>query len=210
MLWNEETQTVKAALFFNFFFISGLLLNRLKDGLPAAEKCARYMVKDYSLIIKDVAEEDAGNYTIILSIRQWNLSKNLTVTLKVNGKFTACSHTFSEHKHQIFIEQLILHGPGHCALSYWLSWTQIQASCVGWWTLLEISRQTLVFIRRVSVFHSHILVPDDLNVLVTTHLTQLIPAVFLCPPGDFIFFYYSPCRNVGFSWSCNTLEMSCF
>ncbi|NXA37567.1 VGFR1 factor, partial [Eudromia elegans] len=58
----------------------------LKDGLPAAEKCARYMVKDYSLIIKDVAEEDAGNYTIILSIRQWNLSKNLTVTLRVNVK----------------------------------------------------------------------------------------------------------------------------
>lgn len=68
---------------------SELLLNRLKDGLPAAEKCARYMVKDYSLIIKDVAEEDAGNYTIILSIRQWNLSKNHTVTLRVNGKFTA-------------------------------------------------------------------------------------------------------------------------
>ncbi|KAK2519123.1 hypothetical protein Q9233_012176 [Columba guinea] len=58
----------------------------LKDGLPAAEKCARYMVKDYSLIIKDVAEEDAGNYTIILSIRQWSLSKNLTVTLTVNVK----------------------------------------------------------------------------------------------------------------------------
>ncbi|NXA53434.1 VGFR1 factor, partial [Nothocercus julius] len=58
----------------------------LKDGLPAAEKCARYMIKDYSLIIKDVAEEDAGNYTIILSIRQWNLSKNLTVTLRVNVK----------------------------------------------------------------------------------------------------------------------------
>ncbi|NP_989583.2 vascular endothelial growth factor receptor 1 precursor [Gallus gallus] len=58
----------------------------LKDGLPAAEKCARYMVKNYSLIIKDVAEEDAGNYTIILSLRQWNLSKNLTVTLKVNVK----------------------------------------------------------------------------------------------------------------------------
>uniref|UniRef100_A0A672UCP7 receptor protein-tyrosine kinase n=1 Tax=Strigops habroptila TaxID=2489341 RepID=A0A672UCP7_STRHB len=58
----------------------------LKDGLLAAEKCARYMVKDYSLIIKDVAEEDAGNYTIMLSIRQWNLSKNLTVTLTVNVK----------------------------------------------------------------------------------------------------------------------------
>uniref|UniRef100_A0A8C5J6L1 Vascular endothelial growth factor receptor 1 n=1 Tax=Junco hyemalis TaxID=40217 RepID=A0A8C5J6L1_JUNHY len=58
----------------------------LKDGLPAAEKCARYVVKDYSLVIKDVAEEDAGNYTIILSIPQWNLSKNLTVTLTVNVK----------------------------------------------------------------------------------------------------------------------------
>lgn len=55
------------------------------------------MVKDYSLIIKDVAEEDAGNYTIILSIRQWNLSKNLTVTLTVNGKFTACSHSSPKH-----------------------------------------------------------------------------------------------------------------
>lgn len=77
--------------------ISGILLNRLKDGLLAAEKCARYMVKDYSLIIKDVAEEDAGNYTIILSIRQWNLSKNLTVTLTVNGKFTACSHSSPKH-----------------------------------------------------------------------------------------------------------------
>nr|XP_008165680.1 vascular endothelial growth factor receptor 1 isoform X1 [Chrysemys picta bellii] len=58
----------------------------LKDGLPAAEKCARYVVKDYSLIIRDVAEEDAGNYTITLSIRQWNLYKNLTVTLIVNVK----------------------------------------------------------------------------------------------------------------------------
>ncbi|XP_043360294.1 vascular endothelial growth factor receptor 1 isoform X4 [Dermochelys coriacea] len=58
----------------------------LKDGLPAAEKCARYVVKDYSLIIRDVAEEDAGNFTITLSIRQWNLYKNLTVTLIVNVK----------------------------------------------------------------------------------------------------------------------------
>lgn len=95
---NKETQAVKAALLFHYF-ICGLFLNRLKDGLPAAEKCARYMVKNYSLIIKDVAEEDAGNYTIILSLRQWNLSKNLTVTLKVNGEFAVCSHTSPEHKH---------------------------------------------------------------------------------------------------------------
>lgn len=96
MLWNKITQAVKATLFLKIL-ISGILLNRLKDGLPAAEKCARYMVKDYSLIIKDVAEEDAGNYTIILSIRQWNLSKNLTVTLTVNGKFTAYSHASPEY-----------------------------------------------------------------------------------------------------------------
>ncbi|XP_054829736.1 vascular endothelial growth factor receptor 1 [Eublepharis macularius] len=58
----------------------------LKDGLPAAEMCARYRIKSYSLTIKRVAEEDAGNYTILLSTRQWNLHKNLTVTLRINVK----------------------------------------------------------------------------------------------------------------------------
>ncbi|KAK9402381.1 vascular endothelial growth factor receptor 1 [Crotalus adamanteus] len=58
----------------------------LKDGLPAAEMCARYKIKGFSLIIKHVAEEDAGNYTIMLSTRQWNLQKNLTITLKINVK----------------------------------------------------------------------------------------------------------------------------
>ncbi|XP_061484479.1 vascular endothelial growth factor receptor 1 isoform X2 [Rhineura floridana] len=58
----------------------------LKDGLPAAEMCARYVIKGYSLIIKHVAEEDAGKYTILLSTRQWNLHKNLTVTLRINVK----------------------------------------------------------------------------------------------------------------------------
>ncbi|XP_029458469.1 vascular endothelial growth factor receptor 1 isoform X2 [Rhinatrema bivittatum] len=58
----------------------------LKDDLLAAEKCARYIVNGYSLIIKDVSEEDAGNYTIVLRIQQWNLSKSLTVTLTVNVK----------------------------------------------------------------------------------------------------------------------------
>lgn len=70
------------------------------------------------------------------------------------------------------------------------------------------SAQTLVFIRRVSVFHGHILVLDDLNMLLTSHLTWLRPAVFLGSPGDFS--YYSPCRNVVFSWWCNTLEMRLF
>ncbi|KAL8190950.1 UNVERIFIED_CONTAM: Vascular endothelial growth factor receptor 1 [Gekko kuhli] len=58
----------------------------LKDGLPAAEMCARYKIKSYALTIKHVAEEDAGNYTILLSTQQWNLHKNLTVTLRVNVK----------------------------------------------------------------------------------------------------------------------------
>ncbi|XP_007495324.2 vascular endothelial growth factor receptor 1 [Monodelphis domestica] len=58
----------------------------LKNGLPATEKCARYVVHGYSLIIKDVAEEDAGDYTILLSIKQSKIFKNLTTTLIVNVK----------------------------------------------------------------------------------------------------------------------------
>ncbi|XP_036107680.1 vascular endothelial growth factor receptor 1 [Molossus molossus] len=58
----------------------------LKDGLPVTEKSARYFVHGYSLIIKDVAAEDAGIYTILLSIKQSNVVKNLTTTLIVNVK----------------------------------------------------------------------------------------------------------------------------
>ncbi|XP_037022752.2 vascular endothelial growth factor receptor 1 [Artibeus jamaicensis] len=58
----------------------------LKDGLPVTEKSARYLVRGYSLIIKDVAAEDAGKYTILLSIKQSNVVKNLTATLLVNVK----------------------------------------------------------------------------------------------------------------------------
>ncbi|XP_078513253.1 vascular endothelial growth factor receptor 1 isoform X2 [Lissotriton helveticus] len=57
-----------------------------KDDLLAAEKCARYIVDGYVLTIKDVSEEDAGNYTIVLKIPQWNLTKSLTSTLTVNVK----------------------------------------------------------------------------------------------------------------------------
>jgi FMS-like tyrosine kinase 1 len=53
----------------------------LKDGSPATEN-------GYSLIIKDVTTEDAGDYTILLGIKQSNVFKNLTATLIVNGKFT--------------------------------------------------------------------------------------------------------------------------
>nr|XP_019592053.1 PREDICTED: vascular endothelial growth factor receptor 1 [Rhinolophus sinicus] len=58
----------------------------LKDGFPAMEKSARYLVRGYSLIIKDVAAEDAGDYTILLGIKQANVVKNLTATLIVNVK----------------------------------------------------------------------------------------------------------------------------
>ena len=62
--------------------------HRLKDGSLATEKSARYLVRGYSLIIKDVSAEDAGDYTILLGIKQANVSRNLTATLIVNGKFT--------------------------------------------------------------------------------------------------------------------------
>ncbi|MEJ1281815.1 FMS-like tyrosine kinase 4 [Cricetulus griseus] len=58
----------------------------LKDGSPATEKSARYSVHGYSLVIKDVTTEDAGDYTILLGIKQSNLFKNLTATLIVNAK----------------------------------------------------------------------------------------------------------------------------
>lgn len=57
-----------------------------------AEKSARYLAHGYSLIIKDVTPEDAGDYTILLGINQANVSKNLTATLIVNGK--SAVHTF--------------------------------------------------------------------------------------------------------------------
>uniref|UniRef100_A0A8D1K5T1 receptor protein-tyrosine kinase n=1 Tax=Sus scrofa TaxID=9823 RepID=A0A8D1K5T1_PIG len=58
----------------------------LKDGIPATEKSARYLVRGYSLIIKDVTAEDSGAYTILLGIKQSNVFKNLTTTLIVNVK----------------------------------------------------------------------------------------------------------------------------
>ncbi|KAM4860047.1 vascular endothelial growth factor receptor 1 [Thomomys bottae] len=58
----------------------------LKDGSPAVEKSARYLVHGYSLTIKDVTPEDAGDYTLLLSIRQSNIFKNLTANLIVNVK----------------------------------------------------------------------------------------------------------------------------
>ncbi|KAM6179353.1 vascular endothelial growth factor receptor 1 isoform 1-T1 [Erethizon dorsatum] len=58
----------------------------LKDGSPTTQKSARYLAHGYSLIIKDITAEDAGNYTILLGIKQSNVYKNLTATLTVNVK----------------------------------------------------------------------------------------------------------------------------
>lgn len=55
-----------------------------KDGTVAADQCSRYHVSGSSLIIRDVAEEDAGKYSILVQIPEYGLSKNLTVTLVVN------------------------------------------------------------------------------------------------------------------------------
>lgn len=58
----------------------------LKDGLPTTERSTRYLVRGYSLIIRDVTAADSGNYTIVLSIKRFNVFKNLTATLTVNVK----------------------------------------------------------------------------------------------------------------------------
>lgn len=60
-------------------------MSRLKDGMVAAEQCSRYHVDGYSLVIRDVAEEDAGVYTILTGIQQFGLHQNLTLQLVLNG-----------------------------------------------------------------------------------------------------------------------------
>ncbi|XP_041824241.1 vascular endothelial growth factor receptor 1 isoform X2 [Melanotaenia boesemani] len=56
----------------------------LKDGIVAAEQCSRYHMDGTSLVIRDVAEEDAGKYTILVQIKEHGLYQNLTLTLVVN------------------------------------------------------------------------------------------------------------------------------
>ncbi|XP_008286630.1 vascular endothelial growth factor receptor 1-like isoform X1 [Stegastes partitus] len=55
-----------------------------KDGKVAAEQCSRYHMDGTSLIIRDVAEEDAGTYTVLVRIQEYGLYQNLTLTLVVN------------------------------------------------------------------------------------------------------------------------------
>ncbi|KAM6971481.1 vascular endothelial growth factor receptor 1 [Tautogolabrus adspersus] len=56
----------------------------LKDGMVAAEQCSRYHMDGISLVIRDVAEEDAGKYTVLVRIQEHGLYQNLTLTLVVN------------------------------------------------------------------------------------------------------------------------------
>ncbi|XP_041817873.1 vascular endothelial growth factor receptor 1 [Chelmon rostratus] len=56
----------------------------LKDGMVAAEQCSRYHMDGNSLVIRDVAEEDAGKYTVLVRIQEHDLYQNLTLTLVVN------------------------------------------------------------------------------------------------------------------------------
>ncbi|CAL8324386.1 unnamed protein product [Boreogadus saida] len=56
----------------------------LKDGMVAAERCSRYRVNQSSLVIRDVAEEDAGEYTLLVGNQEHGLFRNLTLTLVVN------------------------------------------------------------------------------------------------------------------------------
>ncbi|XP_044031605.1 vascular endothelial growth factor receptor 1 isoform X3 [Siniperca chuatsi] len=56
----------------------------LKDGMVAAEQCSRYHMDGNSLVIRDVAEEDAGKYTVLVRIQEHGLYQNVTLTLVVN------------------------------------------------------------------------------------------------------------------------------
>ncbi|XP_055007145.1 vascular endothelial growth factor receptor 1 isoform X2 [Boleophthalmus pectinirostris] len=58
----------------------------LKDGRIAAEQCSRYHLEGHSLVIRDVAEEDAGKYTILVRNQEHGLCQNLTLTLMVKVK----------------------------------------------------------------------------------------------------------------------------
>ncbi|KAF0028109.1 hypothetical protein F2P81_019196 [Scophthalmus maximus] len=58
----------------------------LKDGMVAAEQCSRYHMDGHSLVIRDVAEEDAGTYTVLVRIQEHGLFQNITLTLVVNAQ----------------------------------------------------------------------------------------------------------------------------
>ena len=70
---------------------------RLKDGMVAAEQCSRYHMEGNSLVIRDVAEEDAGKYTVLVRIQEHGLYQNLTLTLVVNGEKSCLNSPPTNH-----------------------------------------------------------------------------------------------------------------
>lgn len=79
-------------MLYKLFFV--WTMSRLKDGMVAAEQCSRYHVDGYSLVIRDVAEEDAGVYTILTRIQQFDLHQNLTLSLVVKCKLVCNNQNF--------------------------------------------------------------------------------------------------------------------
>ncbi|XP_048388559.1 vascular endothelial growth factor receptor 1 isoform X1 [Stegostoma tigrinum] len=74
----------------------------LKNGQPIAERSTRYKITGYALTIRDISEEDAGSYSIILELKQWNLYKNITFSLNVNVKPHICEKAVSNQNFDLF------------------------------------------------------------------------------------------------------------
>lgn len=64
--------------------------------MVAAEQCSRYHMEGSSLVIRDVAEEDAGKYTVLVRIQEHGLYQNLTLTLAVKGKKEATENVHAQ------------------------------------------------------------------------------------------------------------------
>ncbi|XP_072119067.1 vascular endothelial growth factor receptor 1 isoform X1 [Mobula birostris] len=74
----------------------------LKNGQPITERSVRYNITGYKLTIRDVSEEDVGFYSIILELKQWKLSKNLTFFLNVNVKPHICEKALPTQNHDLY------------------------------------------------------------------------------------------------------------
>ncbi|XP_078401502.1 vascular endothelial growth factor receptor 1 isoform X1 [Cetorhinus maximus] len=74
----------------------------LKNGQPITERSSRYKITGYVLTIRDISEEDAGSYSIILRLKQWNLYKNITFSLNVNVKPHICEKAVSTQNFDLY------------------------------------------------------------------------------------------------------------
>lgn len=70
--------------------------------MEAAEQCSRYHMDGNSLVIRDVAEEDAGKYTVLVRIQEHGLYQNLTLTLVVNGEKPCLNSPPTNHLQLVF------------------------------------------------------------------------------------------------------------